>query len=168
MTSHRLISRKLILLGGFAVGKTSLTNRFVHQKFSNEYIATLGVNIEKKEVALADISVVVNLIIWDIADITLGNAIPESYFAGAHGVIWVFDLSRQATWSGLKEQMEDFAVRLPGVPALLAGNKLDLVRDADLPGSLREAGLQPDLLTSAKSGEGVENLFMLMARKMAR
>ena len=42
------ISKKVILVGHFGVGKTSLIRQFVHQKFSDEYLTTIGVKIDKK------------------------------------------------------------------------------------------------------------------------
>ena len=39
---------KVIKDGGTAVGKTSLVSRFVHSIFSDKYLTTIGVKIEKK------------------------------------------------------------------------------------------------------------------------
>ena len=40
------------MLGAFAVGKTSLVARFVTSIFSDKYLTTLGVKIDKKLVHL--------------------------------------------------------------------------------------------------------------------
>ena len=47
-----MIQKKICLLGGFAVGKTSLVSRFVHSIFSDRYLTTVGVKIEKKSLTL--------------------------------------------------------------------------------------------------------------------
>ncbi len=53
------------MLGGFGVGKTSLVRRYVQSIFSDTYLTTVGVKIEKKmvNVGAADVA----LILWDIA-----------------------------------------------------------------------------------------------------
>ena len=43
-----MMSKKVCMLGGFAVGKTSLVSRFVHGAFSEKYLTTIGVKIDKK------------------------------------------------------------------------------------------------------------------------
>ena len=47
-----MIHKKICLLGGFGVGKTSLVSRFVHSIFSDKYLTTVGVKIDKKSVDL--------------------------------------------------------------------------------------------------------------------
>ncbi len=163
MKTLRQINRKVILMGGFAVGKTSLTNRLVHQRFSNEYEATKGVHTEKYSIQLAEQGYVVQLSLWDMANIFPNELLPESYLQATQGMIWVFDLSRPGSWIGLEHQMEEYRQRLPGIPVLLAGNKLDLVQEERVRAALKEAGIQPDMLCSAKSGAGVETLFREMA-----
>jgi GTPase SAR1 family protein len=43
-----MIQKKICMLGGFAVGKTSLVRRFVSNVFSDQYQTTIGVTVEKK------------------------------------------------------------------------------------------------------------------------
>ncbi len=43
-----LIQKKICLLGDFSVGKTSLVERFVYNRFSDRYLSTIGVKISKK------------------------------------------------------------------------------------------------------------------------
>ena len=54
--------KKICLIGGFAVGKTSLVARFVKSIFSEKYHTTLGVKIDKKIVGTA--AGKVKLMIW--------------------------------------------------------------------------------------------------------
>ena len=39
---------KVVVVGNGEIGKTSMINRYVKGKFSNEYIKTLGVNFLEK------------------------------------------------------------------------------------------------------------------------
>ena len=57
-----MLQKKICMLGGFSVGKTSLVKRYVHSVFSETYLTTVGVKIDKKTVTLPDR--IVNLILW--------------------------------------------------------------------------------------------------------
>ena len=61
------ITSKICVVGDFAVGKTSVIERFVNNQFSDKYLTTVGVKIDTKEVSLAERSIAVKLIIWDVA-----------------------------------------------------------------------------------------------------
>ena len=84
MQNKKIIRRKILLLGAFAVGKTSLTQQFVEGTFSHEYLSTIGVNIKHKTLEYDEF--VLNLLIWDIADIVTHQNIPDSYLRGADAV----------------------------------------------------------------------------------
>ena len=43
-----MIQKKICILGAFATGKTSLVQRFVKGIFSESYLTTVGVKIDKK------------------------------------------------------------------------------------------------------------------------
>ena len=60
-----VLQKKICMLGGFSVGKTSLVKRYVQSIFSETYLTTVGVKIDKKTVDLSDR--IVNLILWDLA-----------------------------------------------------------------------------------------------------
>ena len=46
------LSKKVCLLGDFAVGKTSLVRRFVYDLFEDKYLSTIGVKVSRKVVAV--------------------------------------------------------------------------------------------------------------------
>ena len=47
-----MIQKKVCMLGTFAVGKTSLVSRFVKSLFSDKYLSSVGVKVDKKVVAV--------------------------------------------------------------------------------------------------------------------
>ena len=59
------MKRKLCMVGSYAVGKTSLVRRFVESMFSEKYLTTVGVKIDKKTVTVGEAQL--DLILWDIA-----------------------------------------------------------------------------------------------------
>ena len=46
------IAKKIVLLGHFGVGKTSIIRQFVTNEFSSDYKVTIGVHILKREVVV--------------------------------------------------------------------------------------------------------------------
>ena len=71
-------SRKVVLVGHFGVGKSSLIQRFIENSFSEDYKVTLGVQIKKKGVFLPN-GEEVSLIIWDLEGNTTVKRTRESY-----------------------------------------------------------------------------------------
>ncbi len=79
-----MISKKVCLLGGFAVGKTSLVARFVHGVFSEKYLTTIGVKIDKRSMTVDDDEL--DLVIWDIYGEDDYQRVRMSYLRGASGL----------------------------------------------------------------------------------
>lgn len=159
------ISRKIILAGHFGVGKTSLVGRFVHHKFSEKYLTTIGVNIEKKVVNAGDTSV--SLIIWDVAGEKALKRINGSYFLGSNGIILVFDLTQPDTYQNIAEMVQTLKDRVQReVPVVVVGNKRDLVNDNEL--AAIKAQIDHDIFayTSAKTGEKVEDTFLSLTHQL--
>ncbi|AQK91123.1 Cytochrome P450 71A26 [Zea mays] len=54
MATRRRMLLKVIILGDSGVGKTSLMNQYVNNRFSNQYKATIGADFLTKEVQIDD------------------------------------------------------------------------------------------------------------------
>ena len=159
-----MISKKVILTGSFGVGKTSLFNQFIHQKFSDKYLTTIGVKVNKKTVESHGEEV--SLLIWDIAGEVTQDKVPTSYFLGASGIIYVVDLSRPLTFKNISEDIDYLKNLLPGAIIKLVGNKKDLLSDSELEQTINAIELPVGITTSAKTGENVENLFLSLTNEM--
>src|SRR5262249_4050552 len=90
-----MIQKKICMLGGFSVGKTSLVARFVHNKYSDKYLTTVGVKIEKKTVSVNGSEV--SLMLWDIYGEDDFQKIRTSYLNGMSGYLLVVDGTRKTT-----------------------------------------------------------------------
>lgn len=155
-------SKKVVILGHFGVGKTSLIRRFVTNQFSDQYKVTIGVHISKKVVTLtAEESI--SMILWDLEGTDSLDQIRDAYLLGTHGVIFVFDVSRPSTFQQLNKDLKIVSNKLPDRPLLVVGNKKDLVSEKDLNDLLRTHNISHDYLTSAKTGDAVENVFLNLA-----
>ena len=159
-----MLSKKVILTGSFGVGKTSLFERFINNKFEDKYLTTIGVKVGKKlvETDKGDLS----MMIWDIAGEVAQNKVPTSYFLGTSGIIYVFDVTRPSTYGNLKEDIEYLRSINKLTTIRIVGNKKDLVTEAAIESLTKEIPLPIDLFTSAKTGENVNKLFFDFAVEM--
>jgi small GTP-binding protein len=164
------VSKKVCLLGDFAVGKTSLVRRLVYDRFDDKYISTIGVKVSRKTVAVARSGGVVELamMLWDLAGSEEFSRVRASYLRGAAGAVLVCDLTRPETLDSLRSYVDDLTVVSPGAQLILAANKYDL----DAQRQLEQAEIEtvaasigaPHYLTSAKTGDAVEALFRHLGR----
>lgn len=152
-----MTSKKVILAGSFGVGKTSLFNQFIYNKFDDKYLTTIGVKVNKKVVNIDGREL--SILLWDIAGEVSQDKVPVTYFLGASGVIYVFDLSRPTTYKNIVEDIEYLKDILDGGVVRVVGNKKDLVTDEQLESIREQLELPFDIATSAKTGENVEDLF---------
>lgn len=156
-----MITYKVVLLGDFATGKTSLSRRFVDNSFSEEYISSIGVSISKKNLKLKDESINSTMMLWDIEGKTEFKPIFKNYLTGAKGFIIVADLSRKKTIESLKEHIELCNSIDASLPICVALNKLDIESENV---NIEEIyNLSKNIIfvqkTSAKNTDGVKTLF---------
>ncbi len=156
-----MTSKKIILTGSFGVGKTSIFNQFMFQKFSDKYLTTIGVKVNKKVVNVNNEDV--SLLVWDIAGEVTQDKVPTSYFLGASGIIYVMDLSRPLTFEKLDSDIAYLKGLLPGAIIKLVGNKKDLLTAEELEETLKVIPQPLDSVTSAKTGENIKDLFTTLA-----
>ncbi|PKA98144.1 small GTP-binding protein [Flavobacteriaceae bacterium MAR_2009_75] len=160
------ISKKIVVLGHFGVGKTSLIRRFVENSFSNDYRVSIGVHILKKKVEVS-VDETVSLIIWDLEGTDNIAAIRQSYLLGTHGVIYVFDVTRPITFQAIEEDLIALKSKVRNVPMKVVGNKLDMVVEEEVKKVLLKNKISFDYLTSAKTGDKVNDLFEQLAKMLA-
>lgn len=158
------MQKKVCLLGASAVGKTSLASRYIHGIFSERYLTTIGVRIDKKTVEVADQSV--DLLVWDLNGEDRFQRLSMTYLRGAAGYILVADGTADDTLDKALNLYDRATSAYGTVPAVLVLNKHDLKDDWMLSAgqveTLRTAGWTL-FLTSAKTGENVNEAFAYIA-----
>lgn len=163
------MQKKVCLLGGFAVGKTSLVSRFVHSIFSDKYLTTVGVKIEKKTVNLDHHDI--DLVIWDIYGEDDFQKLRTSYLRGASGYLLVVDGTRRATLDTAVALQRTTEQVIGAVPFVVVLNKTDLVDAWEIDDGLLDEYARrgwPIIRTSAKTGDHVENAFADLTRAMLK
>ena len=159
-----VLQKKICMLGGFSVGKTSLVKRYVQSVFSETYLTTVGVKIDKKIVDLTDR--IVNLILWDLAGEDDINAFRMTNLRGAAGYVLVADGTRPSTLDVALSLRQRVEADYGPLPFVLLLNKSDLKEQwaiSDIAvAELQQKGwwVQP---SSARTGEGVEAAFKDLA-----
>lgn len=161
---NKTISKKIVLIGEFAVGKTSLIRRYVENQFSDDYLTTIGVKISRKNVTVDTIDV--QMLIWDIEGRTGVKTIDPLYFTGAAGAIVVADSTRQETIDSLPQIIEMFLRTNPRAPIMVALNKSDLLPSPTDGAETKSvhANVKNIYRTSAKSGENIDRIFSDLAK----
>ncbi len=167
------IKRKVLLLGDGAVGKTSLIRKFVIDKFDDKYIATIGTKVTKKELELQydGKTIYVTLMIWDVLGQRDYKSVQSASFKGADGVILVCDLTRKETLLSLEEYwLEIIRSNISRLRLVFVGNKCDLLEKAQFSLDDLQAVASNyntvSFASSAKTGEGVEKLFLALGNKL--
>lgn len=155
---------KVCLIGATAVGKSSLVRRYVSSIFSETYRTTIGVKIETRTTRRGDAEL--EMVIWDISGEDEFQNVQPTYLRGASGYLVVIDGTRRETLD--VGTMLDVRVRgvVGATPCVAVLNKADLVANWELTPAdverLRTRGCSV-VRTSAKTGEGVEDAFGMLA-----
>lgn len=170
----RTLSKKVCLLGDFAVGKTSLVRRFVYDLFDDKYISTIGVKVSRKTLAVPtqDGGVVeLTMMLWDLAGSEDFGQIRGSYMRGASGAILVCDLTRRETLESLAAYLNDLHQVSPSAMAIVVANKSDSPEQQVLLQQVQDAAAALNasyFITSARTGESVEEMFRQLSRMLVK
>jgi Ras-related protein Rab-18 len=124
-------SFKLLLAGDSGVGKSSLLLRFTSDTF-DDVIATIGVDFKQKLMKMGDKRL--KLTIWDTAGQEKFRTLTNSYYRGAHGFIFVYDVTRRETFTNLKNVwLEEALIYSTNQDCIkmVVGNKVDRAMDSE-------------------------------------
>lgn len=163
-----MLTKKVCMIGDFAVGKTSLVSRFVHSTFSKQYLTTVGVKIDSKLLQMPS-GEPLKLVLWDIAGNNALGSVETSYLRGASGYLLVCDGTRDNTLQTAIDLQSEAERSLGEVPFTMMLNKSDLADrfelETDSVRTLQSRGW-PIFPTSALLGSGVEAAFSSLGRRL--
>jgi len=161
---------KLLLIGDSGVGKSALLLKFTDNTFTENFISTIGVDFKIRTVTIK--GKVIKLQIWDTAGHERFRTITSSYYRGAHGIFVVYDVTDANSFESAPKlwlaELDRYAVG--DVCKMLIGTKCDLEsKRAVTTAEGRKVADQCGayfLETSAKTGTGVEEAFMILTNKI--
>jgi Ras-related protein Rab-7A len=165
---------KIVLLGESGVGKTSLLERFVNNRFSQQYKATIGADFSTKEMSVND--VIISAQFWDTAGQERYQSLGSAFYRGADACVLVYDITDARSLDTLGSWRDEFLVaaapRDPdSFPFIVLGNKVDVVDKArEVPTRRTQdwcaaQGSLPLFETSALDDVNVKLAFDVVARK---
>ncbi|CAD7701353.1 unnamed protein product [Ostreobium quekettii] len=118
---------KVLLVGDSAVGKSCLLMRFTTDRFDEHAASTIGVDFKIKYVTLKGQKL--KLTIWDTAGQERFRTLTSSYYRGAQGIIFVYDVTRRETFESLGtvwlNEVEMYSTIEDAVKMVVA-NKVDM------------------------------------------
>ena len=161
-----MIQKKICMLGGTAVGKTSLVARYVRNMFSDKYLSSIGVKVDKKVLSVEGTDV--SLVLWDIHGDDQFQAIRTSYLRGTSAYLLVVDGTRRSTLEKALDIKKTVDQTIGDVPFILVLNKADLAESWDLSSGDEDelASKYTVVRSSAKTGAGVEDAFARLTRAL--
>lgn len=161
---------KTVLVGEGGVGKTSITIRYTENRFDENMKMTIGVNFASKEVSFESGSA--RLMLWDLGGQPRFREVVSDYFKGSRVALAVYDATRYFSLERLTDWIERIKQNAPECSIVFVGNKTD--ERANGTGVTLEMGREfaskynaPCLEVSAKTGEGVNELFQVVAQMLA-
>lgn len=175
MASRKKQLFKIIILGDASVGKTSLMNQYVNNRYTQQYRATVGADFMAKEIAIDDRFV--TLQIWDTAGQERFQSLGGAFYRGADCCVLVYDITNPKSFESLDSWKEEFIMQgnpknPEEFPFVLLGNKVDKENDRKVPTTkaqqwCKNHGNIQYFETSAKDNINVESAFLAIAKAAA-
>ena len=163
------VTLKFIILGDSGVGKTNLLLRYVGESFSENYIATLGIDFKMKNIIYNDVKIALQ--IWDTAGQERFRSITKSFLKGTDGIIFMYDISKKDSFLNLKNWISEIDnSKLPDVKFVICGNKIDLEENREVTEEMKKKlskEFETDIIEiSAKKGIKIEEPFDMLINKI--
>lgn len=172
MASQRVPSFKIVIIGDSGVGKSSLLVRFVRNEFHEQTRSTISAAYLSRRIEADDRTL--QFEIWDTAGQERFRSLnTPMYYRGASGAVIVYDITDPESFKNARGWYTQLKMLgEPGVQVALVGNKSDLEDKRHVDHSQADEFAQQNslvhLLTSARSGENVEQVFKELANRMPR
>ena len=155
---------KITLLGNPGVGKTCIISKYVDDTFSENNDSTIGANYSEKIINKNGKDI--QLDIWDTAGQEKFHSLGKHFYKDSYIVIMVYDITNQESLDSLKEIWYPNLRKYGEKYTVLAvvGNKCDLYESETIADEEQAKAFAKEInatfmLTSAKTGAGIEKLF---------
>ena len=160
---------QLLIIGDATVGKTSILTRFTDDKFSTNYLNTVGLDFFSKDEVFNNKKVRIK--IWDTAGQERYRALTQGFFKSAHGIIITYDVSNVDTFENLKYWIQSIHTNLgenDSIKIIIIGNKVDLEREVSLEDAQKyaEDNGYKYFETSAKTGKNVSESIRFLVQEI--
>lgn len=165
---------KVVILGDSAVGKSSIAVRYLENKFIDSHIVTLGAQFQQPKVTLKSGNIL-KLNLWDTAGEEKFRSMLPMYYKNAKGAILTYDIGNKQSFESIEYWIDALSehVKTENTVLVLVGNKKDLPpmeRQVETEAGMAVAQEHGMIFmeVSAKTGDGVNDLFNVLAEELAR
>ena len=165
---------KLIFLGDQYVGKSCIINSFVNDTFTEEYIATIGLDFQNKEDYQID-NQDIHLSLYDMSGLEKYRTLIPLYVKNADIFLLVYDVTSKDSFTHLSNWLKIFTdneIDIKDKIFAVVGNKTDLNDRREVNAEEGENYAKEHdfifLEVSAKTGDGIEKLFDVILKEMLK
>ena len=164
-TKDKLKEYKIIILGDFGVGKSSLIFTFLNNKFKKETDNSPKAENNRKIIQIdSNIRIILN--IWDTADQEKVGKLQKIYYKDIYGALLVFDLTNRKSFDNLSKWLNELKDNSPqDIVYCFVGNKADLEEERAIEYETIKDFVNEDLYyeVSSKTGNNVSLAFEQLA-----
>ena len=154
---------KLLTIGDQFVGKSSIINRYIDDKFNEDIKPTLGIDFKTKMIQKGEN--LIKISIYDTAGEEKYRHLIKNYYNGSNGILLVFDITKRNSFDNLNFWLDELEknCNLNNLYIFLVGNKTDLKKERkvsyDEAKNFADMKKIPYIEISAKTGDNIDKLF---------
>jgi len=166
---------KVTVIGDGSVGKTSLIQKFTQGTFKTDYSKTIGAQLTKYKTEIDGYRI--ELIFWDIAGQDNFHFLRPSFYRASKAAIIVYSLEEndlgKRSFEHITKWYEDVKQFCGEIPVVLFANKVDLINEQSLDKTkiqnlVKELNFLGYYITSAKTGQGLDDAFNALSKEIRR
>ena len=168
----KILEVKIVLLGDVNVGKTSIASRYCKNSFNEHHITTIGGAYQQQKVVLNN-GAMVKLHIWDTSGQERFRAMTNLYYRDAQVALLTYDITNEQSFASIEFWIQElkYKVENENMILCLVGNKSDVSQDLRKVSTIKGKNFAQEnnmifYETSAKTGDGVKDLFVSIANKV--
>ena len=174
-TVKKKLKIKVTVIGDGSVGKTSLIQKFTQGTFKTDYIKTIGAQLSNYETEIDGYRI--ELIFWDIAGQDNFHFLRPSFYRYSKAAIIVYSLEEndlgKRSFDHISTWYKDIKQFCGEIPVVLFANKVDLINEQNLDKTkiqnlVKELNFLGYYITSAKTGQGLDDAFNALSKKIRR
>jgi len=167
--AKQVIIVKVAIVGDSQIGKTTLMVKYIEDKFDEEFIETLGLNVMEKSFELKNC--IANLQIYDLGGQRQFAELMPTALEGTKAVIFAFNLIQKASLISIKRWYKDARKLNKVFKPILVGTKYDLFEQKDTPYKLEIVKMargyaenmhSPLIMCSSKQSTNVKQVFTIV------
>ena len=150
-----MYTKKIVILGASAVGKTSIILRYLSGKFRAISESTIGAAYSSK-IVIDKEGKKEKIEVWDTAGQERYKALVPMYYRDAHGALIVYDVTDKQSIKEAHQWVNELKSKGPeAIKIVILGNKLDLIEDYPHTNDFMDS----HYYVSAKTGYNIEDAF---------